>query len=83
MINRWAEKESRVGRPSPEETELKRKVLSQSDISLPSKRQKVVADERGVRDIVDRTEVVEKAHYPTIDDIIGRTSRYSGGFGRS
>ncbi|CAM6110585.1 unnamed protein product [Calypogeia fissa] len=65
MINRWAEKESRVARPSPKETELKRKAISQSDISLPSKRQKVVAVERGVRDIVDRTEVVEKAHYPT------------------
>ncbi|CAM6091984.1 unnamed protein product [Calypogeia fissa] len=68
MINRWAEKESRVGRPSPEETELKRKAISQSDISLPSKRQKVVAVERGIRDIVDRTEVVEKAHYPTTSD---------------
>ncbi|CAM6127863.1 unnamed protein product [Calypogeia fissa] len=68
MINRWAEKESRVGRPSPEETELKRKAIFQSDISLPSKRQKVVAVERGVRDIVDRTEVAEKAHYPTTFD---------------
>ncbi|CAM6117284.1 unnamed protein product [Calypogeia fissa] len=68
MINRWAEKEGRVGRPSPEETELKRKAIFQSDISLPSKRQKVVAVERGVRDIVDRTEVVEKAHYPTTSD---------------
>ncbi|CAM6096736.1 unnamed protein product [Calypogeia fissa] len=68
MINRWAEKESRVARPSPEETELKRKAISQSDISLPSKRHKVVAVERGVRDIVDRTEVVEKAHYPMTSD---------------